>query len=264
MIRSCTRPAVSTDMKAAWLVVRPLPVQGVGRRPVRGDDSDRGSIPRTVRIRPVHSRWYGAGHYAFVAQWIGRPPPERKAAGSSPAEGTQGTPPVGREGRDGHRTHVAGSPRHPPCRGTASVCGWSQWRAVPVTSGPAGGVQRVGGRANRHIGGWCKWQHDGLWNRMLQVRVLPRLRTIHGCGHGPANSLSWSGSRDRSRRPSIRGWFSDRCFANTKLTRVGWIIADGLIAVRKGCSSMAEPLVDAGSSPAAPRAGLGAGSSRSY
>ena len=108
MIRSCTRPAVSTDMKAAWLVVRPLPVQGVGRRPVRGDDPDRGSIPRTVRIRPVHSRWYGAGHYAFVAQWIGRPPPERKAAGSSPAEGAQGTPPVGREEHDGHRTHVSG------------------------------------------------------------------------------------------------------------------------------------------------------------
>lgn len=52
----------------------------------------------------------GGGRWpiAFVAQWIGRPPPERKAAGSSPAEGTKGTPPVGREGHDGHRTHVAG------------------------------------------------------------------------------------------------------------------------------------------------------------
>lgn len=32
----------------------------------------------------------GGGRWpiAFVAQWIGRPPPERKAAGSSPAEGT--------------------------------------------------------------------------------------------------------------------------------------------------------------------------------
>ena len=62
VIRSCTRPAVSTDTKAAGAVVRPLPIQGVGRRPGYGGDPDRGSIPRAVRIRPVHSRWYGAGH----------------------------------------------------------------------------------------------------------------------------------------------------------------------------------------------------------
>ena len=156
----------------------------------------RGSIPRAARIRPVHSRWYGAGHYAFVAQWIGRPPPKRKAAGSSPAEGTQGTPPVGRERARRAPDPCGGSPRHPPCRGTASVCGWSRWRAVPVTSGPADGVQRVGGRANRHLGGWCNWQHDGLWNRMLQVRVLPRLR-LDGpwCRPRPQPGTGWNGRR---------------------------------------------------------------------
>lgn len=108
MIRSCTRPAVSTDTKAAGAVVRPLPIQGVGRRPGYGGDPDswfdstRGAYQ--ARAQPLVRRWT----LVFVAQWIGRPPPERKAAGSNPAEGTQGTPPVGREGHDGHRTHVAG------------------------------------------------------------------------------------------------------------------------------------------------------------
>ena len=65
-------------------------------------DSTRGAYQ--ARAQPLVRRWT----LVFVAQWIGRPPPERKAAGSSPAEGTQGTPPVGREGHDGHRTHETG------------------------------------------------------------------------------------------------------------------------------------------------------------
>lgn len=28
------------------------------------------------------------------------------------------------------------------------------------------------------LGEWCNGQHDGLWNRMLQVRILPRLRKV--------------------------------------------------------------------------------------
>lgn len=42
-----------------------------------------------LTIIPTPELGGGRWPIAFVAQWIGRPPPERKAAGSSPAEGTK-------------------------------------------------------------------------------------------------------------------------------------------------------------------------------
>lgn len=41
-----------------------------------------------LTIIPTPGLGGGRWPIAFVAQWLGRPPPERKAAGSSPAEGT--------------------------------------------------------------------------------------------------------------------------------------------------------------------------------
>ena len=43
------------------------------------------------------------------------------------------------------------------------------------------------------LGEWCNGQHDGLWNRMLQVRILPRLRKV-----GPWCRLAHAPHRERN------------------------------------------------------------------
>lgn len=124
---------------------------------------------------------------------------------------------------------------------------------MPVTSGPADGVQRVGGRANRHIGGWCNLAA----RRSLEPYVAgssPAPPANHSRMWARSGELSVvEGSRDRVLaaadpwmvfRPVLRPYEAGAC---------GRALADGLITVRQGCSSMAEPLADAGSSPAAPR-----------
>lgn len=173
--------------------MRPLPVWGAGAatglwwRSRSWFDSTHGAYQ--ARAQPLARRW--------TLRFRG--PVDRASA--SGAEGR------GFESRRKHErirhlpgvqwagigVHDTGFPRHPPCRGRPSRAWWRTGGQCPSPPAPADGVQRVGGRANRHIGGWCNWQHNGLWNRMLQVRILPRLRTIHGGGHGPANSLSWRG-----------------------------------------------------------------------
>lgn len=151
---------------------------------------------------------------------------------------------------------------HPPCHGHTkrSMVAYRQAMCLspPVSAEDA---QRECGHANR-----CPSQGD-LW-RVRRVVQWAARRSLepYVAGSNPAPPANhprvWThpcelsvveGSRDWSRRPLIRGWFSGRCFAHTKLTRIGRASADGLIAVRQGCSSMAEPLADAGSSPAAPR-----------
>ena len=49
------------------------------RRAMEAADAKLGEAPGRI----------GSGGQALVAQWIGRPPPERKAAGSNPAQGTR-------------------------------------------------------------------------------------------------------------------------------------------------------------------------------
>ena len=143
---------------------------------------------------------------------------------------------------------------------TASTLSWYSKRLRVVAM--AGGARHI------RAGGWrpaSGWTRKPAYRRVVQMAARRSLEP-YVAGSNPAppanHSRMWArsrelsvveGSRGWSRRPPIRGWFSGRCFAHTKLTRIGRALADGLIAVRKGCSSMAEPLADAGSSPAAPR-----------
>lgn len=102
--------------------------------------------------------------------------------------------------------HMSRPPRHPPCRGNLSVAWWRTGGRCPSPPAPAEGVQRESERANRGrrrrkdcdgIGEWCNGQHNGLWNRGLQVRILPRLRNIRGRGLG-SRTLCRGGVEERS------------------------------------------------------------------
>ena len=162
--------------------------------------------------------------------------------------------------------------RHPPCRGRPSRAWWRTGGQCPSPPAPAEGVQRVIGRANRDhrgragddgIGGWCNLAA----RRSLEPYVAgsspapPANRSRMRIRSGELSVVE--GSRGWSWRPPVRGWLSGRA-SHTKPEACGRTLADRLIAVRQGCSSNGRALADAGSSPAAPRAGLGAGSSRSY
>ncbi len=159
MIRSCTRPAVSTDTKAAGAVVRPLPIQGAGAatglwwRSRSWFDSTHGAYQ--ARAQPLARRW--------TLRFRG--PVDRASA--SGAEGR------GFESRRKHErirhlpgvqwagigVHDTGFPRHPPCRGRPSRAWWRTGGQCPSPPAPAEGAQRVIGRANR--------DHRGRIGRMV-------------------------------------------------------------------------------------------------
>lgn len=163
--------------------------------------------------------------------------------------------------------------RHPPCRGRPSRAWWRTGGQCPSPPAPAEGVQRVIGRANRDHRG--RAGHDGIggWCNLAARRSLEP----YVAGSSPAPPANRSRMRIRSGELSVVEGSRDRVLAAADPWMVfrpalrpyeagayGRTMADGLIAVRQGCSSIGRALADAGSSPAAPRAGLGAGSSRSY
>ena len=142
---------------------------------------------------------------------------------------------------------------------TASTLSWHSKRLRVVAM--AGGARHI------RAGGWrpaSGWTRKPAYRRVVQLAARRSLEPyVAGsspappANHsrrwtGPANSLSWGGA---GLVPAAADpWMVFRLVLRQyEAGACGRALADGLITVRKGCSSMAEPLADAGSSPAAPR-----------
>lgn len=86
----------------------------------------------------------------------------------------------------------------------------------------------------------CRFESCPACEPFTEVDTVPR--TL--CRGGVAGPVQAAADPWMVFRPVLRQYEAGAC---------GRALADGLITVRQGCSSMAEPLADAGSSPAAPR-----------
>ena len=141
----------------------------------------------------------------------------------------------GAEGRgfESRRRHK--KVRHPS--GVRDTTGTGPMRRVPTASTLSWHSKRLrvvamaGGARHIRAGGWrpaSGWTRKPAYRRVVQLAARRSLEP-YVAGSNPAppanHSRRWArsrelsvveGSRDRSRRPPIRGWFSGRCFANTK------------------------------------------------
>lgn len=129
-------------------------------------------------------------------------------------------------------------------------------------------VAMAGGARHIRAGGWrpaSGWTRKPAYRRVVQMAARRSLEP-YVAGSNPAPPANRSRMRIRSGELSVVEGSRDRVLAAADPWMVfrpvlrpyeagacGRALADGLIAVRQGCSSMAEPLADAGSSPAASR-----------